>query len=379
MVRSLVLMSGAVLMLGQSAVAWAGPQSPCPRPCPNVCVPNVGNFGYFPTTWRQWPAPQPLEQTNPRSIGAQVLPTPVGEEPLPTPPVAAPPQSPLATPEAEKTPPEAGTIVPPERVVAPEPPVTSPAPSAKPSIESGLPGLPMEPDQLPRPAAPLAEPPKEMPKAQEPAKPNDTLLPARDKNLLPKVWRSPAEQTTKAAEPGEKQPVAGRDLYARVVAVKSQWNELPAYENRANLIADAPDPPASKVEPVAYVTPNPAVQPPAVDKVAAPPVALSSYCVVELVKNGRWAKGDLRWTVVHQGWIYRFSGPTQRQQFLADPDAFAPINSGNDPVLTVDENRSVAGQAAYCALYNSRLYTFSSAATQARFNEHPQRYAAAGK
>jgi YHS domain-containing protein len=101
--------------------------------------------------------------------------------------------------------------------------------------------------------------------------------------------------------------------------------------------------------------------------------------VVELVKNGRWVKGDLRWTVVHQGWIFRFSGPAQRQQFLANPEAFAPVGSGNDPVLATDENRSVPGETAYCALYNGRLYMFSSAATQTQFNERPQRYVAAGK
>ncbi len=109
---------------------------------------------------------------------------------------------------------------------------------------------------------------------------------------------------------------------------------------------------------------------------ATPPVALNGYCVVELVKNGHWVKGDLRWTVVHKGFIYRLSGPAQRQQFLADPEAFAPVNLGNDPVLAVEEHRSVPGQAAYCATYNGRLYMFASAATQAQFNQAPQRYAA---
>ena len=59
------------------------------------------------------------------------------------------------------------------------------------------------------------------------------------------------------------------------------------------------------------------------------------------------------------------------KQFLADPDRFVPVNSGNDVVLSVDENRSVPGQPAYCATYNDRLYMFSSAATQAEFNRQP--------
>jgi YHS domain-containing protein len=98
---------------------------------------------------------------------------------------------------------------------------------------------------------------------------------------------------------------------------------------------------------------------------------------VELVGNGRWVPGDRRWTVVHQGRTYRFSGPAQRQRVLANPDAFAPVNSGNDPVLAADESRLVPGRTAYCATYQARLYLFSNAATQTRFTENPQRYAAA--
>ena len=97
---------------------------------------------------------------------------------------------------------------------------------------------------------------------------------------------------------------------------------------------------------------------------------------MELTSNGRWVPGDRRWTAVHKGQVYRFSGPAQQQQFLANPDAFAPVNSGNDPVLAVGDNRCVPGQPAYCATYNGRLYMFSSAATKAQFIQNPQRYAA---
>ena len=103
--------------------------------------------------------------------------------------------------------------------------------------------------------------------------------------------------------------------------------------------------------------------------------SLHSYCPVELTRNGRWTPGDLRWTVVHNGLVYRLSGPAQRQQFLADPEAFAPAYSGNDPVLAMDQHRTVPGQAAYCTTCNGRLYMFSSAATQSQFNSDPQRYA----
>ena len=106
-----------------------------------------------------------------------------------------------------------------------------------------------------------------------------------------------------------------------------------------------------------------------------PTVALGGYCPVELLQNGQWIRGDLRWTVVHNGRIYRFSGAEQRQQFLADPQSFAPANFGMDPVLSLEEHRGVEGQVTYCATYNGRLYMFSSAATQSKFNLQPERYA----
>jgi YHS domain-containing protein len=111
-------------------------------------------------------------------------------------------------------------------------------------------------------------------------------------------------------------------------------------------------------------------------RVAVPNVALNGYCPVELVRNGAWVRGDPRWTVIYQGSIFRFSGAAQQQQFTADPNAFVPVGSGSDVVLRVDEERTVPGQVSHCAIYNGRLYMFSSTATQAKFNVSPERYAA---
>ena len=133
---------------------------------------------------------------------------------------------------------------------------------------------------------------------------------------------------------------------------------------RADAIAVTAEP-AAPVEPAAYAFAESAPEPAAVNRIALPSVALGGYCPVELGEKGRWVLGDLRWTVVHRGWIYRLSGAEQRQHFLADPDRFAPVNSGNDIVLSVTENRSIPGKTACCAIYNDHLYMFASQATQA--------------
>ena len=105
-----------------------------------------------------------------------------------------------------------------------------------------------------------------------------------------------------------------------------------------------------------------------------PPLALQGYCPVELVRHGRWMPGDVHWTVVYKGWIYRLSGAAQRRQFLADPEKFVPANAGFDPVLSADQRQMVPGEPAYCVIYRDRAYLFSSAATQAEFNANPKRY-----
>ena len=145
--------------------------------------------------------------------------------------------------------------------------------------------------------------------------------------------------------------------------------------HRADSISSTmPERSARKVEPAAYATAESAGMAEAGDQFVVPPVALNGYCPVELAANGRWTPGDLRWTVVHDGLIYRLSGNRQRQEFMANPDRYAPVESGKDCVLLADRRQEVAGSLEFCAIYMGRLYMFSSVESQARFNENPQRY-----
>ena len=190
------------------------------------------------------------------------------------------------------------------------------------------------------------------------------------------MWRRTVPQTPTATEPADKPVAPPRDVVSPVAGTEPLRHDLLPRVSRVDSIAETPASPTTRIESAAYAADEAVAPSDVIDSVVMPPVVLNGYCVVELATNGRWTPGDLRWTVVYKGGIYRFSGPVQRQQFLANPDAFAPVNSGNDPVLAVDGNRSLPGRPAYCAMYNGRLYMFSSAATQAKFNQSPQRYAA---
>jgi YHS domain-containing protein len=402
MVRCLTLLSGIVLALGLCRTAWSSPRLEYPRPCPTACVPNSEGFGYFRTTWRQWPGEPRPAQTNPRSINAEQIPTPEGQEQVPLPRGMALPHPPQAAPEGGILPPPEGGILPPLTPGTPFAPLdgSSIEKPSKPPMEGGLPGLPIEPDQSPSPKSseggnapgsssdlslpsalpPADEKPQEKPKketkSEERSKPKDaTKSSPTDKPSTRALRESPERITTSAAPFGVRDSQGG----AVVSLADELWPErhgaVSGVARADSIAAVAFESPTGNVEPAAYATVESAAQVVVSDDVAAvPSIALNGYCPVELTRNGCWTRGDLRWTVVYQGWIYRLSGPAQRQEFLANPDAFVPTYAGDDPVLAVDEHRKVPGQVAYCTTYNGRLYMFSSAATQSRFSKSPQRY-----
>jgi hypothetical protein len=343
-----------------SSVIWAQTDLRYPCPCPGGCAPNYRYFGYFPTQWRRWPDGPGLEEINPRAVNSEVLQTPEGRlerslpkaapsspqwQPPPQPPrpqpqmepslpLPSPPGGDLAVPAPEgELLPKGGLILPPEgTLIPPTPPQgegSKPAPQ-KPSLEGELPGLPDEPTPPERPAP-------------------------SNKGKTSDVVPAPLDMPKQAA---------ARSSPGGVATV-----------HRADAIGVATNPSANKIQPAGYATAESSVKPVVASEKRIPTVALGGFCPVELSRNARWVSGDLRWTVVHQGWIYRFSGAEQRRQFLANPDRFVPANSGNDVVMLVDKNRVVVGQVAHCALYNDRLYMFSGADTQAEFNKRPGRYA----
>jgi YHS domain-containing protein len=387
---------------------------PPPGPCPAACVPKANTWGHFETRWRHWPGPIPLEQTDhSREVGKEGIETPRGREELP-PPKAAPSQQPLPQqqplqlpslqPEGQAQPPEPGRIVAPEGLLVPQKPAEgsfgqpSPATPSTPVPGGALPGLPAEP----APTVPKGKPsPSPSPDAKAPSAPapkddkrpvaesGSQEIPGLSAPSEPKDRPPQSETGDEDRQPNTEaavaRPAVRRGILVPLIGgIEPERSDSLAGAHRADSIGVAtPLSSADLVQPAGYTTVERAghatVESPAApvaERAAMPRVALGGYCPVELNCHGRWTQGDLRWTVVYQGWIYRLSGAEQRQQFMADPESFAPVNSCNDPVLSVDENRTVAGQAAYCAVYDGRLYMFSSAASQAQFNQNPQRYAA---
>ncbi|MBN2296391.1 MAG: hypothetical protein JXM70_28440 [Pirellulales bacterium] len=104
------------------------------------------------------------------------------------------------------------------------------------------------------------------------------------------------------------------------------------------------------------------------------PIGLDGYCPVDLVRGEVWTLGDSRFAVEFEGRTYHMCGPQQHRAFRSNPERYAPVNAGNDPVLSFEENARKAGRTESCAVFEGRLYMFVNAQTMARFQADPKRY-----
>jgi protein disulfide-isomerase len=105
-----------------------------------------------------------------------------------------------------------------------------------------------------------------------------------------------------------------------------------------------------------------------------PTLGLDGFCPVTMVDQGKWQRGDERFGIIHRGRLYLFASEAEKQRFWADPDRFAPMLSGNDPVEFVEHGRLVPGHRRHGVFYRNQIYLFVSEASLQAFWNNPQRY-----
>ena len=105
-----------------------------------------------------------------------------------------------------------------------------------------------------------------------------------------------------------------------------------------------------------------------------PPLALEGYSVVAMVEKTKWVLGDVRFGAIHRGRTYLFATEAEQKRFLAKPDHYAPVISGNDPVAIVEGAGAVAGERDLGLRLDGKLYFFASEANLEKFNADPERY-----
>jgi thioredoxin-like negative regulator of GroEL/YHS domain-containing protein len=106
-----------------------------------------------------------------------------------------------------------------------------------------------------------------------------------------------------------------------------------------------------------------------------PPLGLDGYCPITLSDRQQWALGDTHWGAIHRGRTYLFIGPEEQKKFLSNPDLYAPVLSGNDPVAALDQRSVAAGRREFGITFEHRVYLFADEASRQRFEQNPKRYA----
>lgn len=184
----------------------------------------------------------------------------------------------------------------------------------------------------------------------------------------------------------------------------SNWSAPPfvAAEPKPNVPAFSP-PAQANAAPALAAIQQPSQQPPAPVSPAAPPeatfgnhqmvpvsqapqMALDGFCPVTLMERmaanpgdrAAWKKGDKRFGAIHNGRTYLFTSAEQQQKFLANPDAYAPVLSGCDPVLYAERGQLVDGKRAYGLVTpDKHIYLFADETSRSRFEQSPAGYSAA--
>lgn len=139
-------------------------------------------------------------------------------------------------------------------------------------------------------------------------------------------------------------------------------------------------PPNPQMGAVAQMPPQPSQQVAAQPAEGNPPLALDGFCPVSLERTMRldpepkWIPGDPSWGLRHEGRTYLFAGPEEQQAFFNNPNYYAPVLSGNDIVLQVEQGRQVPGSREFGARWRDRVYLFSSRESYDKFQANPAFY-----
>lgn len=107
-----------------------------------------------------------------------------------------------------------------------------------------------------------------------------------------------------------------------------------------------------------------------------PPLAMEGFCPVQLAEQKAWMQGDPRWGAIHRGRTFLFAGPAQQQRFLAQPERYAPVAQGDDPVMILEHGRRLRGRREHGLFFQGRVYLFVSEQTLSTFQQNPGRYTA---
>lgn len=198
-------------------------------------------------------------------------------------------------------------------------------------------------------------------------------------NAMPQSYRNRYAQTPTAVAPTPPAAIA-----ATTVPPQSTAPAPPVAAGPTNQVAaTTPTTPTTQVNPTQDAAVTPTASEAAVAAQSGPPklpagaapLGFDGCCPVTLSTANKWVRGRVDVGIEHRGRLYLFAGAKERDQFLANPDAFSPVFSGLDPVLMLDENVAKPGSRQFGYKYRGAVYLFSSEETKRKFAENRDAYA----
>jgi YHS domain-containing protein/thiol-disulfide isomerase/thioredoxin len=252
-------------------------------------------------------------------------------------------------------------------------PLNSSQPPATNTTSNPYGGLPASPPAAPQPTT-MANPDVDNRYAMPaPAGSQQISPPAQALNPYMPTSAPPTPTAPPAAAPTMSQyfapPVTGYESQPQPSAVGTIPPNLTA---PASGMGGAAAPGATQPSPAQPTAASaaPAAQLPA----GSPPLGFDGFCPVSMRTAWKWVPGDAKFGAIHRGRTYLFAGPQEQQQFLANPDYYAPALAGVDPVMAIDHKQSVPGLREHSLDYDNQFYLFSSEATLQQFTANPKRY-----
>lgn len=254
------------------------------------------------------------------------------------------------------------------RSSAPAVQVTPPAPPASPPAPERYTANP-----APQPAAP-SPPPQVRDRyadfyAQQPQAPAGVAPPQEQDRY--------SDYQANVAQPVAAAPVRDRyaDFYAsqQAATVASQTPVYPPQQPPVAMQAGPMTANPAATAPAAHMAPRATISQDQLPAGAAP-LALDGHCPITLVEQQRWAAGDVRWGITHEGRTYLFSSSADRDKFWQQPHRYSPVMAGNDPVLATDHGQMLSGRREHGLFVNGRVYLFVSEDTLAQFERNRERY-----
>lgn len=216
-------------------------------------------------------------------------------------------------------------------------------------------------------------------------------------NAMPRSYRNPLTDTAAApaiaagiaaatppaaAQPATTYPAGVPNTQVAIAPVTPAPSQAGSAQTAPTPSASVVNPPAMSAAQIGAIAAaaSPTITPPKPPvpqmPAGAPPLAFDGCCPVTLKTLKRWTIGDAQFGAIHRGRTYIFAGAAQRDQFLADPDAYSPVFAGLDPVLLLEKQQSVAGTRQYGFEYGGSFYLFSGKESMDKFAASPHSYAA---